>query len=171
MIGHCQTLPGLPRAARPSGRFAEGKTPRGAYETFWSQRETNWTRARRAHLREANERTTGWIIRLFAKGASKMLSCCARRAMGAGNWTAHSAFCDDKYQSCLIFQQSITATLIPNHRITPMLRPCYGPLFLSRAKRAPPKEKGDRRKKGTITWAHPHARKPNSASGLIVQNL
>ena len=24
---HCQTLPGLPRAARPSGRFAEGKTP------------------------------------------------------------------------------------------------------------------------------------------------
>ena len=24
----CQTLPGLPRAARPSGRFAEGKTPR-----------------------------------------------------------------------------------------------------------------------------------------------
>ena len=23
----CQTLPGLPRAARPSGRFAEGKTP------------------------------------------------------------------------------------------------------------------------------------------------
>ena len=24
----CQTLPGLPRAARPSGRFAEGKTQR-----------------------------------------------------------------------------------------------------------------------------------------------
>ena len=23
----CQTLPGLPRAARPSRRFAEGKTP------------------------------------------------------------------------------------------------------------------------------------------------
>ena len=26
----CQTLPGLPRAARPSGRFAEGKTPQRA---------------------------------------------------------------------------------------------------------------------------------------------
>ena len=29
-----------PRAARPSGRFGEGKTPqRGEYETFWSVRE------------------------------------------------------------------------------------------------------------------------------------
>ena len=29
----CQTLPGLPRAARPSARFAEGKTPqRGVIE-------------------------------------------------------------------------------------------------------------------------------------------
>ena len=27
----CQTLPGLPRAARPSGRFAFGKTPRIEY--------------------------------------------------------------------------------------------------------------------------------------------
>ena len=27
----CQTLPGLPRAARPSGRFAEGKTPQRIY--------------------------------------------------------------------------------------------------------------------------------------------
>ena len=27
----CQTLPGLPRAARPSGRFAEGKTPQTIY--------------------------------------------------------------------------------------------------------------------------------------------
>ena len=44
------------------------------------------------------------------------------------------------------------------------MRPCYGPLFLSRAKRAPPKAKAPkaarasralraRRKKGTITWA------------------
>ena len=32
----CQTLPGLPRAARPSGRFA--KTPQ---KHIWSQRETN----------------------------------------------------------------------------------------------------------------------------------
>ena len=28
----CQTLPGLPRAARPSGRFAEGKTPQRRLE-------------------------------------------------------------------------------------------------------------------------------------------
>ena len=28
----CQTLPGLPRAARPSGRFAEGKTPHRGVE-------------------------------------------------------------------------------------------------------------------------------------------
>ena len=27
-IACCQTLPGLPRTARPSGRFAEGKMPR-----------------------------------------------------------------------------------------------------------------------------------------------
>ena len=27
----CQTLPGLPRPARPSGRFAEGKTPQRGY--------------------------------------------------------------------------------------------------------------------------------------------
>ena len=27
VVRPCQTLPGLPRAARPSGRFAEGKTP------------------------------------------------------------------------------------------------------------------------------------------------
>ena len=36
----CQTLPGLPRAARPSGRFAEGKTPqRGVsrYETYFGR--------------------------------------------------------------------------------------------------------------------------------------
>ena len=32
----CQTLPGLPRAARPSGRFAEGKTPqRSQHETIY----------------------------------------------------------------------------------------------------------------------------------------
>ena len=32
----CQTLPGLPRAARPSGRFAEGKTPqRGVYRIYF----------------------------------------------------------------------------------------------------------------------------------------
>ena len=35
----CQTLPGLPRAVRPSGRFVEGKTPQSAegrlYETYF----------------------------------------------------------------------------------------------------------------------------------------
>ena len=28
---YCQTLPGLPRAARPSGRFAEGKEYTGVF--------------------------------------------------------------------------------------------------------------------------------------------
>ena len=37
-----QTLPGLPRAARPSGRFAEGKTPQrgNVRHDNASQRET-----------------------------------------------------------------------------------------------------------------------------------
>ena len=33
-IPHRQTLPGLPRAARPSGRFAEGKTPQRGSGAF-----------------------------------------------------------------------------------------------------------------------------------------
>ena len=54
----CQTLPGLPRAARPSGRFAEGKTPqRGVLvatfgRNIWSQHFGHNVRqgtGRRAH--------------------------------------------------------------------------------------------------------------------------
>ena len=49
----CQTLPGLPRAARPSGRFAEGKTPQIADMKHFGRnvrQDVAWPAARSAAL-------------------------------------------------------------------------------------------------------------------------